>query len=106
MAQRSVLPNRPRIAANPSRSVESLDELNVALKRGRHHDPASTISSLDMMREASRINAGRAILEAPPGNVTLETIAAVSPETGVDHIIVGALTKDIKAPDLSMRFVG
>ena len=60
--------------------------------------------SLDMMREAARINAGRAVLEAS-GNVTLETIRGIA-ETGVDRISVGALTKDVKALDLSMRFVG
>lgn len=57
--------------------------------------------SLDAMREAVRITAGRATLEAS-GNVnetTLEAIAA----TGVDCISIGALTKDVKAIDLSMR---
>jgi nicotinate-nucleotide pyrophosphorylase (carboxylating) len=60
--------------------------------------------SLDLLREAPRINAGRAILEAS-GNVTLDTIRGIA-ETGVDRISVGALTKDVKALDLSMRFVG
>jgi nicotinate-nucleotide pyrophosphorylase (carboxylating) len=58
--------------------------------------------SLDMLREAARINAGIAILEAS-GNVTLETLRGIA-ETGVDRISVGALTKDVKALDLSMRF--
>ena len=58
--------------------------------------------SLDMLREAAQINAGRAILEAS-GNVTLETLRDIA-ETGVDRISVGALTKDVKALDLSMRF--
>lgn len=83
--------------------VESLDELNVALNAGATMILLDNFS-LDMMREASRINAGRAILEAS-GNVTLETIRGIA-ETGVDRISVGALTKDIKALDLSMRFVG
>ena len=39
------------------------------------------------------------------GGVTRETIRAIA-ETGVDRISVGALTKDVKALDLSMRFVG
>ena len=56
-----------------------------------------------MMREAAVLNAGRAVLEAS-GNVTLETIRGIA-ETGVDRISVGALTKDVKALDLSMRFV-
>jgi len=82
--------------------VESLGELRVAL------DAGATMILLDnftlaMMREAAAINAGRAILEAS-GNVTLETIRGIA-ETGVDRISVGALTKDVKALDLSMRFI-
>lgn len=82
--------------------VESLDELNAALAAGATMVLLDNFS-LDMMREAARINAGRAILEAS-GNVTLETIRAIA-ETGVDRISVGSLTKDVKALDLSMRFV-
>ena len=82
--------------------VESLDELNQALNAGATMILLDNFS-LDMMREASRINAGRAVLEAS-GNVTLETIRGIA-ETGVDRISVGALTKDVKALDLSMRFV-
>jgi nicotinate-nucleotide pyrophosphorylase (carboxylating) len=82
--------------------VESLDELRVALAAG------ATMILLDnftlaMMRDASALNAGRAVLEAS-GNVTLETIRGIA-ATGVDRISVGALTKDVKALDLSMRFV-
>ncbi len=82
--------------------VESLAELRVAL------DAGATMVLLDnftlaMMREAAAINSGRAILEAS-GNVTLETIRAIA-ETGVNRISVGALTKDVKALDLSMRFI-
>jgi len=83
--------------------VESLDELDQALNAGAKMILLDNFS-LDMMREASRINAGRAILEAS-GNVTLETIRGIA-ETGVDRISVGTLTKDVKALDLSMRFVG
>jgi nicotinate-nucleotide pyrophosphorylase (carboxylating) len=83
--------------------VESLDELDQALNAGATMILLDNFS-LDMMRDASRINAGRAILEAS-GNVTLETIRGIA-ETGVDRISVGALTKDVKALDLSMRFVG
>jgi len=36
--------------------------------------------------------------------VTLEGIREVA-ETGVDDISVGALTKDLRAVDLSMRFL-
>jgi nicotinate-nucleotide pyrophosphorylase (carboxylating) len=83
--------------------VENLDELRQALAAG------ATMILLDnfplaLLREAVAINAGRAVLEAS-GNVSLETIRAIA-ETGVDRISVGALTKDVKALDLSMRFVG
>ncbi|MDE2440400.1 MAG: carboxylating nicotinate-nucleotide diphosphorylase [Betaproteobacteria bacterium] len=83
--------------------VENLDELNQALAAGATMILLDNFS-LDMMREASRINASRAILEAS-GNVTLDTIRGIA-ETGVDRISVGALTKDVKALDLSMRFIG
>lgn len=83
--------------------VESLDELNQALQAGATMILLDNFS-LDMLREAARINAGRAVLEAS-GNVSLETIRAIA-ETGVNRISVGALTKDVKALDLSMRFVG
>ncbi len=58
--------------------------------------------TLDMMREAVAINAGRAALENS-GNVTMETLREYA-ETGVDYISVGALTKHVRAMDLSMRF--
>lgn len=83
--------------------VESLDELQTALAAGATMILLDNFS-LDMMRQAARINGGRAVLEAS-GNVSLETIRAIA-ETGVDRISVGALTKDVKALDLSMRFVG
>ncbi len=82
--------------------VESLDELHTALDAGAKMILLDNFS-LDMMRAAAKINQGRAVLEAS-GNVTLETIRAIA-ETGVDRISVGALTKDVKALDLSMRFV-
>jgi len=82
--------------------VENLAELGMALDAGARMILLDNFS-LDMMCEAARINAGRAVLEAS-GNVTLETIRGIA-ETGVDRISVGALTKDVKALDLSMRFV-
>jgi len=59
--------------------------------------------NLTMLRKAVTLVNGQALLEAS-GGVTLETICAVA-ETGVDFISVGALTKDVHAIDLSMRFV-
>jgi nicotinate-nucleotide pyrophosphorylase (carboxylating) len=54
------------------------------------------------MRDAVQIVDGRALLEAS-GGITLESIVQIA-ETGVDRISIGALTKDIDAIDLSMRF--
>lgn len=81
--------------------VENLAELETALSAGAKMILLDNFS-LEMLRDAARINAGRAILEAS-GNVTLDTIREIA-ETGVDRISVGALTKDVKALDLSMRF--
>ena len=64
-----------------------------------HDGPYADI--LPMLREAVRINAGRAILEIS-GGVTLEGLRELA-ETGVDRISIGTLTKDVKATDFSMR---
>ncbi|MFZ2267115.1 MAG: carboxylating nicotinate-nucleotide diphosphorylase [Azonexus sp.] len=82
--------------------VESLAELEAALAAGATMILLDNFS-LDILRAAVKINAGRAVLESS-GNVTLETIRGIA-ETGVDRISVGALTKDVKALDLSMRFI-
>lgn len=83
--------------------VETLAQLDTALTH-RAQSVLLDNFTLDMMRAAVDLNAGRAVLESS-GNVTLETIRGIA-ETGVDRISVGALTKDVKALDLSMRFVG
>ena len=57
--------------------------------------------SLDDMRSAVALSYGEIELEAS-GNITLKNIRAVA-ETGVDYISIGALTKNIRAIDLSMR---
>ena len=59
--------------------------------------------SLAQMREAVELNANAIELEAS-GNVTRETLRPIA-ETGVDFISIGALTKDCKALDLSMRLL-
>lgn len=81
--------------------VESLAQLAEVLEAGAKLVLLDNFS-LDDLREAVRLNAGRALLEAS-GGITLDTLRAVA-ETGVDRISVGALTKDINAIDLSMRF--
>lgn len=81
--------------------VETLRQLKEAL------DAGVTMVLLDNMpletiREAVRMAGGRCSLEIS-GGVTFETLRACA-ETGVDRISVGALIKDVKAVDFSMRF--
>ncbi|MNI75112.1 Nicotinate-nucleotide pyrophosphorylase [carboxylating] [compost metagenome] len=80
--------------------VESLDELRQALSAGADIIMLDELS-LDEMGEAVRITAGKAKLEAS-GGVTESTLRVIA-ETGVDYISIGAMTKDVKAVDLSMR---
>ena len=89
---------------HPSRpvevEVESLEELQQALDVA-----ADTVMldnfGLENLREAVTLNQGRARLEAS-GGINDRTLLAVA-ETGVDFISIGALTKDCRAVDLSMR---
>lgn len=57
--------------------------------------------TLEMMKKAVHINAGRAKLEAS-GNVTLENVRRIA-ETGVDYISVGELTHSAKVFDVSLK---
>ncbi len=81
--------------------VETLAQLHQALDHGAK---MVLLDNMDLptLHEAVRINAGRAILEIS-GGVSLDTVRALA-ETGVDRISIGALTKDVKATDFSMRF--
>jgi len=80
--------------------VETLDELEQALSAGAPLILLDNFSLADL-RHAVQVTHGRALLEAS-GNITLETVRAVA-ETGVDRISIGALTKHVRAVDLSMR---
>ncbi|MES2941184.1 MAG: carboxylating nicotinate-nucleotide diphosphorylase [Pseudomonadota bacterium] len=80
--------------------VETLAQLEEALAAGARMVLLDNMA-LPTLREAVRINAGRAILEIS-GGVTLDSVRALA-ETGVDRISIGALTKDVKATDFSMR---
>ncbi len=81
--------------------VESLAELQEALDAGADIIMLDNFQFDDMI-EAVKVTNGRARLEIS-GNVNLETIGRYA-STGVDFISVGALTKNIQALDLSMRF--
>jgi nicotinate-nucleotide pyrophosphorylase (carboxylating) len=80
--------------------VETLAQLQEALAAGAR---MILLDNMDLptLREAARLNAGRAILEIS-GGVTFERLRALA-ETGVDRISIGGLTKDVKATDFSMR---
>ncbi|MFA0997051.1 MULTISPECIES: carboxylating nicotinate-nucleotide diphosphorylase [Pseudomonas syringae group] len=80
--------------------VESLGELKQALDAGADIIMLDELS-LDDMREAVRLTAGRARLEAS-GGINDDTLRVIA-DTGVDYISIGAMTKDVKAVDLSMR---
>lgn len=81
--------------------VETLAQLQTALAHGAQ---MVLLDNMDLptLHQAVQINAGRAVLEIS-GGVSLETVRALA-ETGVDRISIGALTKDVKATDFSMRF--
>jgi len=59
--------------------------------------------SLEEMRQAVAMAAGRVPLEAS-GGVTLETVAEIA-ATGVDFISVGALTHSAPALDISLEVI-
>lgn len=81
--------------------VETLAQLQEALLAGARMVLLDNMS-LETLREAVRLNAGRAILEVS-GGVNMGTVREIA-ATGVDRISIGALTKDVKAVDFSMRF--
>ncbi len=82
--------------------VESFTELNQALEAGADIIMLDNFSIEDM-KKAVAINAGRAKLEAS-GNIDAQTLVPTA-ETGVDFISIGALTKHCLAVDLSMRLI-
>lgn len=81
--------------------VESLSEMQEALNAGVKRLLLDNFSR-EKLLQAVELNDGRAELEAS-GGITLNNLRSIA-ETGVDYISVGALTKDVRAIDLSMRF--
>ena len=80
--------------------VETLDQMDEALREGCER---ILIDEFDATarREAVRRAAGRVPLEVS-GGVDLATVRAIA-EDGVDCISIGALTKHVRAIDLSMK---
>ena len=98
---RSLYPNKPVEV-----EVESLEELALALDSGTdiimldNFDITKMVEAVEMNNQYKAKGAG-AKLEVS-GNVTLDTLAEFA-KTGVDYISVGALTKHVRALDLSLR---
>jgi nicotinate-nucleotide pyrophosphorylase (carboxylating) len=85
--------------------VESLDELQEALKAGADSVMLDNFT-IDELKQGVAYNhslgSKKAKLEAS-GNVNQTTLVPIA-QTGVDFISIGALTKDCQAIDLSMKF--
>jgi nicotinate-nucleotide pyrophosphorylase (carboxylating) len=81
--------------------VETLAQLEEALVAGTDMVLLDNFTP-ERMVEAVKLTAGRAKLEAS-GGIGIEAVRRVA-ETGVDYISVGAITKHVRALDLSMRF--
>ena len=94
-AARDVAPDKPVEV-----EVENEAELEQALTAGADRIMLDNFT-LEALRDAVSHTAGSAELEAS-GNVTDETLVAIA-ETGLDFISIGALTKHVRALDLSMR---
>ena len=82
--------------------VENMLQLDEALNAGAKLILLDNFD-IEALTAAVAHTRGRAELEAS-GGITLSSLREVA-ETGVDRISIGALTKDIEALDLSMRFI-
>ncbi len=80
--------------------VEDLTELEQALAANADIIMLDNFHIADIVKAVS-INKGKAKLEVS-GNITAEALKSLS-TTGVDYISSGALTKNVRAIDLSMR---
>ena len=83
--------------------VENMEQLQQALDSGATSVLLDNFT-LQAMRDAVALTAGRALLEAS-GGVQLETMRDIA-ATGVDRISIGKLTKDVVATVDSLRIVG
>ena len=81
--------------------VENLDELQEALTAGADMVLLDNFTP-QMVHDALKLNQGRMLIEVS-GGVTWDNLEEYAVK-GVDFISVGALTKDLKAVDFSMRF--
>ncbi len=100
-------------AVNRVRAAKSNLEIEVEARTLGHVQEALNLGverilldnmTVEMMREAVKLNSGQARLEAS-GNVTLDTVRQIA-ESGVDFISVGALTHSARAFDVSLKWTG
>jgi nicotinate-nucleotide pyrophosphorylase (carboxylating) len=84
--------------------VERLDQLAEALQTGADRLLLDNFT-LDALREAvaQRDALAPGVRLEASGGITLATVLATA-QTGVDFVSVGAITKHVRAVDLSMRF--
>ena len=80
--------------------VENLEQLEKAIAAGADIVMLDNFQ-LEEMRAGVQLGQGRVKLEAS-GGINKDTLKLIA-ETGVDFISIGAITKDCKAIDLSMR---
>ncbi len=100
-------------AVNRVRAAKSNLEIEVEARTLGHVQEALNLGverilldnmTVEMMREAVKLNSGQARLEAS-GNVTLDTVRQIA-ESGVDFISIGALTHSARAFDVSLKWTG
>lgn len=85
--------------------VENLDEARAAIDAGAHRLLLDNFSMDDMHAAVTmRDQSNKDVTLEASGGINLATVKEIA-DSGVDFISVGALTKDIRATDLSMRFV-
>lgn len=80
--------------------IERLDQLEEAISHGADMILLDNMT-LDEMREAVAVSAGRVKLEAS-GDITAERARSIA-QTGVDYLSSGALTHSVTALNLSLR---
>jgi nicotinate-nucleotide pyrophosphorylase (carboxylating) len=82
--------------------VESIAQLEEAITAGATSVLLDNFP-LELLRQAVKTTAGRALLEAS-GGIDFTTVRAIA-ETGVDRISIGMLTKSVMATDYSLRII-
>lgn len=80
--------------------VENFDELEAALAAGADIIMLDEFDTDDLRKAVAKV-AGRAVLEAS-GSIEGERLGSIA-ATGVDYVSIGALTKHVRAMDLSLR---